>query len=840
MTGPSTVISSSGSGSSAPFGLQLVTKDKSTSILYILAGLGEGPVYRINPNGVQDIKADGKYIDDLIDFDHDLPNGEVFQYRTRTGTITQPALSVFGNEVTREVRFASPVRLKSGLVSGIPESNVMFQTTNVTPNEGPIDAIRFKFVISKLKISDGEIVAPGVCNLAALVFPRNETVDINNYIAGKGLSVTATVEDRLLVDIEIPIPDAEKTSDGYRLSAIKISSDTDPENPGYESEIDFIGFDEIHNEKYVYPRTALIGYAVKATNIREGSLPQFTSLLKGLIVKVPNNYNQPILSNGDIDWREIEVPSSGADSAATRGYRLQQTNTTVSNSSTIPIYNGIWDGKFVYSWTQNPVWIIYDILTNTSYGLGIPESYIDKFNFYKVAQYCDACTTNGNFVGVAGKADGSYRYKPRGTYTSIEERLIGLALGTDIIERRFICDITISSQQSAVDLVQSICTSMRAVLNYGGGKIQLIADMPDALPVQIFNESNIIKDSIAISGIREEEIVTGVEVTYIEPDKNYERETIRIDDPNLLSDVNQIEKVVQVEAIGCTRRSQAVRFAQYILAANKYIRRRLSFSTWASGLDLSVGDIIAISQRELGTAYGYGGQIRTNSSIGANCAIYLEHYTTPAISNVVFTANTLPVGLRVFKRDYNKTDLYILSNTAYTLSSTSNVRDNSIDYISVVATKKFNPLTKTFDAISSFSSNNVPLYGDTWSLGEINTQDIYRSINDKLFRVDEVDVGDDYAVKVSASEYIANVYIDSETAINYAPVYYSQLFNPLQPPPPSQLTLTPVIRRRADGSVRYDIVVDASTDKTGFRQGIDTQLEQAYTTSGFVQVFGIN
>ena len=840
MTGPSTVISGSGAGSSVPFGLQLVTKDKSTSILYLLAGLGEGPVYRINPNGVQDIKADGKFIDDLIDFDKDLPNGEVFQYRTRTGTITQQSLSTFGKEVTREVRFASPVRLKSGLVSGIPEANVMFQSTNVTPNEGPIDVIRFKFVISKLKISDGEISAPGTCDLAALVFPRNETTDINNYIAGKGLSVTASVEDRLYVDIELPIPEAEKTTDGYRVSVIKVSSDTDPENPGYESEIDFIGFDEIHNEKYVYPRTALIGYALKATRVREGSLPQFTSLIKGLLVKVPNNYNQPILSTGDIDWREIEVPSSGADSFVTRGYRLQNTNTTVLNSATIPIYSGVWDGKFVYSWTQNPVWIIYDILTNTSYGLGIPESYIDKFNFYKIAQYCDACSSDGNFVGVAGKADGTFRYKPRNTYTTIEERLVGLALGTDIVERRFICDITVSNQQNAIDLVQSICTSMRAVINYGGGKLQLIADMPDALPVQIFNESNIIKDSIAISGVREEEIVTGVEVTYIEPDKNYERETIRIDDPNLLSDLNQIEKIVQVEAIGCTRRSQAVRFAQYILAANKYVRRRISFSTWASGLDLSVGDIIAISQRELGTTYGYGGQIRANSTISSNCAIYLEHYTTPAISNVIFRANTLPVGLRVFKRDYNKTDLYILSNTAYTLNSSSSVQDNSIDQISVLATKKYNPLTKSFDAISAFTSNNVPLSGDTWSLGEINTNNIYRSINDKLFRIDEVDVNNDYMVKVSASEYIANVYVDSESAINYTPVYYSQLFNPLQPPPPSQLTLTPIIRRRADGSVRYDIVVDASTDKTGFRQGIDTQLEQAYTSSGLVQVFGIN
>ena len=31
----------------------------------------------------------------------------------------------------------------------------------------------------------------------------------------------------------------------------------------------------------------------------------------------------------------------------------------------------------MYSWSQNPVWIIYDILTNNTYGLGIPEDVID-------------------------------------------------------------------------------------------------------------------------------------------------------------------------------------------------------------------------------------------------------------------------------------------------------------------------------------------------------------------------------------------------------------------------------------------------------------------------------
>ena len=144
-------------------------------------------------------------------------------------------------------------------------------------------------------------------------------------------------------------------------------------------DINLLGWNEIENSPQAYPRTAHIGFAMKASNEHNG-IPRFTSLVKGLVLRVPSNYNQPTLVNGEIDWRHIEVPSSGSTSAATAGYYLQQTGTSVQTSSTINLYKGTWDGSFVYSWSQNPVWIIYDILTNKTYGLSIPEKNIDKYN----------------------------------------------------------------------------------------------------------------------------------------------------------------------------------------------------------------------------------------------------------------------------------------------------------------------------------------------------------------------------------------------------------------------------------------------------------------------------
>lgn len=57
-------------------------------------------------------------------------------------------------------------------------------------------------------------------------------------------------------------------------------------------------------------------------------------------------------------------------------------------------YNGFWNGEFdpVLRWTDNPAWILYDIITNYRYGVGkfsLQESVVDKWSLYKIAKYCD-------------------------------------------------------------------------------------------------------------------------------------------------------------------------------------------------------------------------------------------------------------------------------------------------------------------------------------------------------------------------------------------------------------------------------------------------------------------
>ena len=70
--------------------------------------------------------------------------------------------------------------------------------------------------------------------------------------------------------------------------------------------------------------------------------------------------------------------------------------------------------------------------------------------------------------------------------------------------------------------------------------------------------------------------LTGVEVTFINPSNHYKRESIQLDDDKALRERNMVENITSIDLHGVTRRSQAIRYGQYLLAVNKYLRRSIA------------------------------------------------------------------------------------------------------------------------------------------------------------------------------------------------------------------------------------------------------------------------
>lgn len=791
---------------------------KSTDILFTQLALGEGPVYRINPNGPQDIEIENKYIDDLVNFSTNTTKSDVFIAKYSTGANTVSAMSSFFTESITPVRFASPVVLKSGL-SADPETppvapaSVLFFPTSTATGVAQTDTIRFRFNITELKTQSAAGTEPGNLNLAAIVHPQTETENINNYIAGGGFIVNSLVEGGMAVEFDVKIPNESRSNEGYRISVLKLTEDIAEE--GFIAEVEFVGFDEIKEVMFAYPRTAIAGYAIKSSDYRTGSIPNYTSLLKGMLVSVPSNYSQPVLSSGEVDWRQIELPATGYLSAASNGYRTQKNPTTVSTDTNILIYDGIWDGTFKRDWTQNPVWIIYFLLTDKTHGLGLPESAIDKYNFYTTAQYCDAVDPmTGCFTGVTGYADGTFRYKPNNYLTSVQDILLGIPEGTKVLERRFVCDISITDSTMALDLIQAISSSFRAVLTVRGSKFSFIVDKENMLPEAIFNDTNIEKDSLSISGVREDELITGVEVSYIDFADHFKKTTIVLDAEE---EVFNIEKRLSVDAVGCTRKSQALRLARYLLDTNRNIRRRIQFKASSEASDLSVGSIVSISQKSNNLNYGYGGIVIENSNIGTSNVV-LQYISSPEITDSFFTNNTYPIALKVFNNRSNKLTQYIIDGS-YSITDTYIANDTISISVSDIMTG-----VNSFQPFTSFSANNVPEYGDLWSLGYVNPNSTYNNTADKLFRINTLDILEDNTVSISASEYDSDILQNSDTEVLDITSAYSKSTNFTAPPPPV-LQLSSIPTKTNEGVVLYNMLIGSTTDSANYTNPISTVLQ---------------
>lgn len=795
----------------------------STDVLFVVNGLGEGPFYRINPNGPQDIQISDSAIDDLIKIEGD-GSEDVNKFKTAVayGTTTQDPLPFFGDAIVSPQIFASAVKLKKGNIAGVPASSVTLQETSAFA----WDSLRFNFVVDQLyKGKDNGNVKTHSLTIRLQIFDYLGATTISDST----YTIKGKTDTPYKLTIQYNIASEFLSDNGYRFSITKVSNESDDSK--IADSIAVQGWDEVQNTPQAYPRTALIGYAIKAADEHTGGIPTFTSLAKALIVKVPSNYNQPILESGEIDWRQLEV---GATNRATYGYRLQQSGTTILYDENPCLYTGTWDGSFVYSWTQNPVWILYDILTNTTYGLGIAEELIDKYKFYQVGQYCDSCDYDGVFQGVAGLSDGSFRYKPLTTFTSVKENQIGLAKGTIIDERRFILDVSITEQSKSIDSLNKLSATFRSMLVYSGGKLTLAADIPDEYPVMLFNDASIKQGTFQVSGVKESDILTGVDVTYIDPTNHFKREVVRIDtaESNDGSDVLAIENIASIDMPGVTRRSQAMRMGQYHIASSKYLKRNISFEASTEALSLTPGDIIAVASKSSGVSYGFSGRVVANSAIGdsLDTNVTIEHFTVPSIDSAVFTANTYPLAMRVIKLNSDRIDLYIASNSSYELFTTGNTSSGA-DMANVSLVGIFDNKSKTIKPLSSgFYSNSAPSAGDLWSFGEFeNPGNYFSNKSDKLFKVTNLNrTPTDHTITVSAVEYISNVYVDSDTFINYEPTAYIDITSPFSAPPAPDFTFTAQPSTQLDGSVTVDGILRTTTEKLNYGQQFATEYYVAF------------
>ena len=238
------------------------------------------------------------------------------------------------------------------------------------------------------------------------------------------------------------------------------------------------------------------------------------------------------------------------------------------------------------------------------------------------------------------------------------------------------------------------------------------------------------------------------------------------------------------------------------------------------------------------TAKGEVARVISDNSVNVNIETgtiyntYAVSYTTNAVTTDI-TANVLPgtTNTLVFSADFEVPVNTKLTFSGETPTITSNANTNfGFDFANVSVTHYFNTTTKAFTALGGWSpsSNNdvtsFPKKGDLWMLGEMkNTGDVYTNKAGKLFKVTDITRTDEHEIQVGAMEYVSNVYVDSDTFIDYTPTAYTDITSPLVPPPTPEFVLKPLPRRTADGSVVVDVLVDVFTERQQYHINMSTE-----------------
>ena len=145
----------------------------------------------------------------------------------------------------------------------------------------------------------------------------------------------------------------------------------------------------------------------------------------------------------------------------------------------------------------------------------------------------------------------------------------------------------------------------RALPFLQGGILRIVRDAPRTLPVALFGPRNIVRGSFRVQYVLPgEDTADAVTVTYFS-ERTWAPGEVVAALPD--SDTEATDKPATVELFGCTGPEQAMREGLYMVAANRYRRRIMTFRTELEGLIPTYGDLIAITH-DL-PRWGQGGEV---------------------------------------------------------------------------------------------------------------------------------------------------------------------------------------------------------------------------------------
>ncbi|WP_417219123.1 host specificity protein J [Achromobacter spanius] len=317
---------------------------------------------------------------------------------------------------------------------------------------------------------------------------------------------------------------------GWSIRVVRLTANASSSTINDRTFVD--AYTEVVDAKLRYPMSAVVGIKVDASQFQ--NIPTRAYDWKGRIIRVPSNYD--------------------ADTRA---------------------YTGTWDGTFKLSWTDNPAWIFFDLVSNDRYGLGerIPAGWLDKWGLYQIGRYCDELVPDG-FGGQ---------------------------------EPRFTCSAYLQTAADAYRVLQDLASSFRGMAYWASGSVFAVADMPGD-PVYTFTSANVIDGRFTYAGSALNTRYTVALVSWNDLSDMGRQKVEYVEDRQALARYGL--KQVEVSAFGCTSRAQANRVGKWILLTSRMETRSVSFAVGLDACRVRPGSIIRVADQHL-AGRRIGGRVRS-------------------------------------------------------------------------------------------------------------------------------------------------------------------------------------------------------------------------------------
>ena len=424
-----------------------------------------------------------------------------FTVVTRNGTQGQSYIPGVFSNVENEVSVGVEVTKAASVIRTITNTNV--------------NRVRVTITVPQLQRfeNDGDIVGTEVAIEIHIQYNGGgfNVLGLGGYTIG-GKSSSQYQRDYLVsIDGSFPVD----------IKVVRVTDDST--SAKLSNATNWSSFTEIIDAKLAYPNSALVGLRFDSRQFN--SIPKRNYLIRGIKVVIP--------SNATVD--------------------------TTTHLGRIT-YSGVWDGSFqAATWTNDPAWCLWDLITNERYGAGVPEASLDRYDFFAISQYCNELVDDG-----------------RGGQ-----------------EPRFSCNLLINQRKQVFNVIQEMTSIFRGISYYGAGSLVLLQDKPSDAQFTL-GPANVIEGLFAYSGSSLRSRHTCATVAYQSYDEQGEVSFEYVEDENAVAKYGVNNK--DIKAVGCYSQGQANRLGKWTLLSEQDLYETCTFSIGIdSGIVVRPGTVVDIA-----------------------------------------------------------------------------------------------------------------------------------------------------------------------------------------------------------------------------------------------------